>query len=122
MAGIKDTAISTQQSAREAISTQQSAFSQSRKRNRKNTSKRKTPHRPKRRRRRLLRFPEARGKTVEFIEMDWAADFPCVEVGFDDKTALLFVMGARLTMEPSYSDWKTGNQRLLRQWPAQETS
>ncbi len=67
---------------------------------------------------RFLRFKEVRGKTVEFIEMGTAADFPCVEIAFADKTALLFEIGAHITLEPAYSDWKTGNRRLLRQWPA----
>ena len=72
----------------------------------------------KRRPRHCLRFPEVQGKTVEFIEM-WAdSDFPCVDIGFDDKTALHFVMDTRLAMQPTYSDWKTGNQRVLRRWPA----
>lgn len=46
-------------------------------------------------------------------------DDPCVEIGFADKTALLFIMDTdtRLTMEPVYSDWKTGNERLIRRWP-----
>ena len=72
----------------------------------------------KRRGRQLLIFSEARGKTVEFVELSADADFPCVEIGFADKTALHFVMDTRLTMEPAYSNWKTGNQRLLRRWPA----
>lgn len=72
--------------------------------------------RPKRRE--ALRFDEVVGKTVEFIEMRTDADFPCVEIGFEDKTALLVLMNTRLSMEPSYSDWKTRNQRLLRRWPA----
>ena len=72
--------------------------------------------RPKRRQ--ALRFDEVIGKTVEFIEMGTDAHFPCVEIAFDDKTALVVVMNTRLSMEPTYSDWKTGNQRLLRQWPA----
>ena len=46
-----------------------------------------------------------------------AADFPCVEIGFADPTAMLGLMDTRLIMEPVYSDWKTGNQRRLRQWP-----
>jgi hypothetical protein len=81
-----------------------------------------TTSRPLRRKRpkHCLRFSEAEGKTVEFIEM-WAdADFPCVEIGFEDKTALHFVMDNRLVMEPTYANWKTGNQRVLRRWPAVE--
>jgi hypothetical protein len=80
--------------------------------------KRPAPHR--RRRKHFLRFNEAKGKTVEFVEMYTDADFPCVEIGFDDKTALHFTMDTRLTMEPVYSNWKTGNQRLLRRWPVVE--
>jgi hypothetical protein len=91
---------------------------------RKKLNTRSTPSRNQRRRKRrskhCLRFRDARGKTVEFVEM-WAdADFPCMEIGFADKTALLFVMDTRLVMEPAYTSWKTGNQRILRRWPAVE--
>jgi len=68
----------------------------------------------------VLRFPEVKGKTVEFMEMCTAADFTGVEIGFADRTATLVLMETRLTMEPVYSDWKTGNQRRLRQWPVVE--
>ena len=37
-----------------------------------------------------------------------------------DKTALLFVMDTRLKMEPTYTNWKSGNQRILRRRPAVE--
>lgn len=79
-----------------------------------------TQPRRKRRPRHCVRFSEAAGKTVEFVEMWTNADFPCVEIGFEDKTALLFVMDTRLVMEPAYTNWKTGNQRMLRRWPAVE--
>ncbi len=84
----------------------------------KTPTKKNSPPRRKPRRRQFLRFNEVKGKTVEFIEISADADFPCVEIGFDDKTALQILVGTRLTMEPAYSDWKTGNQRVLRQWPA----
>jgi hypothetical protein len=81
---------------------------------------RKTPTRRRRRGRAFLRFREVQGKTVEFVEMSTDSEFPCVEIGFGDKTALLFVMQTVLTMEPTYSNWKTGDQRVLRSWPAVE--
>ena len=60
------------------------------------------PARRRRRPKHCLRFGEAVGKTVEFVEM-WAdADFPCVDIGFDDKTALHFVVDTRLIMEATY--------------------
>ena len=80
----------------------------------------KNPARRRRRGGRFLRFREAEGKTVEFVEMYTDAEFPCVEIGFADKTALHFLMDTRLTMEPTYSSWKTGNLRMLRRWPATE--
>jgi hypothetical protein len=86
----------------------------------KTSKNRKTPARRSRRSSRSLRFNLARGKTVEFIQMFTDADFPGVEIGFADKTALHFLMETRLTMEPTYSKWKTGNQRVLRKWPAAE--
>lgn len=107
MASIKDKAV---------VRTQQSEASRSNKPKKSNAQLPRKPRRPN-----TLRFREAAGKTVDFIEMDWTAAFPCVEVAFDDHTALLFELGAQLTMEPSYSNWKTGNQRLLRRWPRRET-
>jgi hypothetical protein len=87
----------------------------------KTTSKsRRSPVRSSRPRSRSLEFNEAKGKTVAFIKMFTDADFPCVEIGFHDKTALHFLLEPSLTMEPTYSSWKTGNQRLLRRWPAIE--
>jgi hypothetical protein len=67
-----------------------------------------------------LRFDQVKGKTVEFVEMSANADYPCVEIAFEDKTSLRFVMDFSLTMEPTYADWRTGNARLLRKWPAIE--
>jgi hypothetical protein len=75
------------------------------------------PAKRKRRGSQFVRFNDAKGKMVEFVEMCTDAEFPCVEIGFADKTALHFVMDTRLTMEPTYSNWKTGNQRMLRRWP-----
>lgn len=93
MAGIKDT----------ALSSQHSAVSRGKK-------QKPQPTKPKilaahRRRRNVVRFHEASGKTVKFIEMDWSAEFPSIEVEFIDRTAMLFELGTRITMEPMYSDW-----------------
>jgi len=94
-------------------------------RNKTNSKNRHKIHRAaslrrKRRGKQFLRFPEVKGKTVDFIELGTASDFPCVEIGFADRTAMLVLMDTRLTMEPVYSDWKTGNQRRLRKWPVIE--
>ncbi len=84
------------------------------------TTRSTAPISRKRRGRHFLRFEQAVGKTVEFVEMYTAADFPCIEIGFSDKTALYFTMETRIAMEPCYADWKTGNQRVLSSWPEVE--
>ena len=101
-------------------SSQHSALSnQPRKKNRKAHA---APARRRRRGRQFHRFQEAVGKTVEFVEMYTSAEFPCVEIGFTDKSPLHFLMETRLTMEPTYSDWTTGDQRMLREWPVTEAT
>ncbi len=62
------------------------------------------------------RFTEARGKTVDFVEFYTDSGFHCVEIGFDDRTALNFTIEPVFTVETGYSDWKTGDQRVLKRW------
>jgi len=64
----------------------------------KTLNKKKRSQWRKLKRRQVLRFDELKGKTVDFIELSADADFPCVEIAFDDKTALLVVLDARLTI------------------------
>lgn len=82
---------------------------------------RKSPHktRAKAGRRpvgRSFRFSEAKGKTVEYVEFYTGQGFHCVDLAFADKTALHFAIDPAFNVEPGYSSWKTGNQRILRSW------
>ncbi len=63
-----------------------------------------------------FRFTEAKGKTVEFVEFYTGSDYHCVEIGFDDRTAMHFIIDPCFSVEPGYSSWKTGNERVLRRW------
>ncbi len=82
-----------------------------------NKRRSKDPSPRKHRRKDLRRFPEVEGKTVEFVEVDMNFDFPCVEIGFRDKTALHLLLDiAGFTAEPQYSLWKDGNERVLKNW------
>ncbi len=63
-----------------------------------------------------FRFTEAKGKTVEFVEFYTGSDYHCVEIGFDDRTAMHFTIEPSFSVEPGYSSWKTGNERVLRRW------
>jgi len=37
--------------------------------------------------------------------------------GIVDKTAMHFAIDPGFTVEPGYSDWKTGNRRRIKNWP-----
>ena len=67
--------------------------------------------------RKLLRFPDAKGKTVEVVELSMATDYHAISINFQDKTCLHFSIDTGLTIRTDYSSWKTGNQRIIRAWP-----
>lgn len=63
------------------------------------------------------RFEEIRGKPVDFIEFYTSGEYHAIDVRFQDKTALHFIIEPRFTVEADFSDWKTGNLRRIRKWP-----
>jgi len=66
---------------------------------------------------RLVQFPEARGRTVDKVELSIDSDFPCVSIRFQDNTDLTVVIDPWLTFQVDYSRWKAGNQKVLKRWP-----
>ena len=66
---------------------------------------------------RLVEFPQARGRTVEKVELSADSDFPCICIRFQDKTDLTFVIDPWLSFQADYSEWKAGNQKVLKRWP-----
>ena len=66
--------------------------------------------------RKVLRFPQAKGKTIESIEFSTELGYHAISVNFTDKTSLNFAIDASFTVDTDYSNWKTGNQRILRRW------
>jgi hypothetical protein len=78
---------------------------------------RRTPKQSKTRYSRLVEFPEARGRTVEKVEMSTHSDFPCISIRFTDSTDLTLVIDPWLTFQADYSRWKDGNQKVLKRWP-----
>lgn len=67
--------------------------------------------------RKALHFPETRGKLVEDVEFSTNSDYHNISINFQDKTSLNLSIETGFTLEPDYSDWKTGNQRVLKLWP-----
>jgi hypothetical protein len=65
----------------------------------------------------LVEFPQARGRTVEMVELNLDSDFHCVSIRFQDDTDLTFVIDPWLTFRADYSRWKDGEQKMLKRWP-----
>lgn len=66
---------------------------------------------------RVARFPQAKGKVLEVVEFSTSPGYHCISINFEDKTCLSFAIDTNFTLEADYSDWTTGNQRILREWP-----
>lgn len=66
---------------------------------------------------RLVEFPQAKGRTVEKVELSLDSDFRCVSIRFEDNTDLTVVIDTALTFRAEYSEWKAGNQKILKRWP-----
>ena len=78
---------------------------------------RRAPAQKKVRYPRLVKFPQARGRTVERVELNLDSDFHCISIRFQDDTDLTFVIDPALTFRADYSRWKAGNQKVLKRWP-----
>src|SRR5882672_10688632 len=63
------------------------------------------------------RFEEAKGKTLDYVEFFTMGEYHCIDVCFEDKTAMHFVIEPAFTLETDYADWKTGDWRPLKKWP-----
>ena|SRR5215468_328972 len=66
---------------------------------------------------RFFHFQQARGKTIEKIEFSASVDHHDITAWFTDKTSLNFSIEAGFTLKTEYSDWKSGEQRIVRSWP-----
>jgi hypothetical protein len=61
-------------------------------------------------------FSEVKGRTVEKIELSVSADYHCISIRFLDKTDFTVEIDPCLRFTALHSDWKTGNQRVLKRW------
>lgn len=62
-------------------------------------------------------FPPVRGKTLADAYMTMDSDMNCVTLCFADNTELVIDIEPCLSFAASYSDWKTGDQRVIKSWP-----
>jgi len=59
---------------------------------------------------------EVHGKTLDEIQVTNYHEWRCVTIRFTDKTSIHFTLKVKLTVEPELSDWKTGNDKILKQF------
>jgi hypothetical protein len=64
-----------------------------------------------------VEFPQARGRTVEMVELNFDSDFHCISIRFQDETDLTFEIDPWLTFQVDYSKWTAGHQKVLKSWP-----
>jgi hypothetical protein len=51
------------------------------------------------------------------FEVFIADGYSSIDVRFQDKTALHFVIDPGFTLETEHAEWKTGNWRSIKRWP-----
>lgn len=61
-------------------------------------------------------FPEAKGKTVESVEIDVEPSYYGISVFFQDKTSLTFSIKPSVSASPVYSEWTAGEQKVIREY------
>lgn len=62
-------------------------------------------------------FPEAQGKTLASLYLTTETDMNCITLAFDDNTDLVIDIEPGLSFSADYSDWKTGNERIIKRRP-----
>jgi hypothetical protein len=65
---------------------------------------------------RVVEFPQVKGRTVELVELIADSDYHCISIRFKDKTDLSVVIDPALSFRANFSDWKTNNQRIIKEW------
>jgi hypothetical protein len=82
----------------------------------------KKKQQPRRRRwlQSCVRYKEMKGRTVERIEVWSSSEYRCISIRFEDKTDFTVEITPRMAFHALHSDWKTGEMRILRRWPAIE--
>ena len=66
--------------------------------------------------RRILNFPQIKGKIIADVELSLSSDYRAVDIRFKDKTSLTLDLQPCFQVTPVLADWKTGDYRLLKRW------
>ena len=66
--------------------------------------------------RRVLKFPQTKGKIVERVELDVSSEYYYIEIRFQDKTSFVLDLEPCVMVYPELVNWKTGNYKPLKRW------
>jgi hypothetical protein len=66
--------------------------------------------------RRVLSFPQIKGKIIADVELSLSPEYHAVDIRFEDKTALTLSIEPCFQITPVLADWKTGNYKPLKRW------
>jgi len=66
--------------------------------------------------RRVLNFPQIKGKVIADVELSLSSDYRAVDIRFQDKTSLTLSIEPCFQIVPVLADWKTGDYKPLKQW------
>lgn len=66
--------------------------------------------------RRVLNFPQTKGKIIADVELSLSSDYRAVDIRFQDKTALTLSIEPCFRVTPVLADWKTGDYKPLKRW------
>jgi hypothetical protein len=69
-----------------------------------------------RRIRKVLNFPQTKGKIIADVELSLSPEYRVVDIRFQDKTSLTLDLQPCFQIAPVLADWKTGDRRLLKRW------
>ena len=78
---------------------------------------RRVPNQHKSRYSRLVEFPQARGRTVEMVELNLDSDFHCISIRFQDETDLTFVIDPRTNVPRRLFQVEGRRTEGLKRWP-----
>jgi hypothetical protein len=67
--------------------------------------------------RKLIEFPEMKGRTLDKVKLSTTSDFHSLILDFQDKTSLTLVIEPCFLISANFSDFATGDQRILKRWP-----
>ena len=65
----------------------------------------------------FYRMEEVKGKMVDYVEFFTAGENHSLDIRFQDKTTLHFVIDPGFTLETEYADLKSGDWRSIKRWP-----